>query len=125
MWISSLKRGKNSKLTLVFSLLYRAAGWETPHRHTTFSNLLHVSSKAAVPGSSLLYFSSLLLLMKLQVYCGYTAALVNMCPEITVEQWEVCGSSDAALKYSQQPHGPKSIIIVPSQPREAFHHQVG
>lgn len=58
---------------------------------TVYSNLLHVSSRAGAPGSSLLYFSSLPLLMKLQVYCGHIPALVSMCPEITAKQWEVCG----------------------------------
>lgn len=96
MWISSLKWGKKSKLTLVFSLLYSAAGWETLHRHTIYFNLLHVSSKAGMPGSSL---SSLVFLMKLQVYCEYIPVLVSMCPEITVKQWEVSGLSDTTFKY--------------------------
>lgn len=122
MWISSLKWGKTSKLTLVFLLLHRADGWETPHRRTTYFKLLHVSSKAGLPGSSL---SRLVLLMKLQVYCEYIPVLVSMCPEITVKQWEVSGLSDTTFKYCQQAHRPKLIFNVSSQSKETFHCQVG
>lgn len=107
-------------------MLYRASGWETCHRTTTYSNLLHVSSKAGVPGSSLLYFSSLLLLMKLQVYCGHTPALASMCPVITVKQWEVCGWGEwYSIQIVTAASQTQIDIYVPSQPKAAFHHQVG
>lgn len=64
--------------------------------------------------------------MKLQVYCGYTPALVSMRPEITVKTEAVGGLwLDTALKYGEQPYRPKSIIIVPPQPKEAFHPSAG
>lgn len=113
-------------MTLSFSLLLRAVGMSMGCLSTVYSNLLHVSSRAGAPGSSLLYFSSLPILMKLQVYCGHIPALVSMCPEITAKQWEVCGWGEwYGIQIVTAASQIQINIYVPPQANAAFCYWVG
>lgn len=88
---------------------------DTPH--TSTSCMCHPKQECS---SS----CSLVLLMKLQVYCEYIPVLVSTCREITVKEWEASGLSDTTFRRWQQAHRPKLIFHAPSQPKEAFHYQV-